>query len=102
MSHASAFSATDDATIIRMREIGCTWKVIADAIGHKNWVTVRDHAYRKYLVPREAGPQREGAGAVAHAATQVYAPPCDRGHDIMPAFHPVSWGAIWHDLETRP
>ncbi len=102
MSHGTRFSDADDATISRMRREGATWDAITLAVGHSSKAIIRDHAYRCTLVPREARLNRGGARAVAHAATLVYVPPFARGYDIMPPFHPVSWGAIWHDLETRP
>ena len=97
---AKRFSEAEDQLIRRMRAAGQTWDAVVAAIGHSCKVIVRDHAYRSDLVPR--CPRREGAGAVTHAATQQYAPAINTGYDIMPAFHPVSWGAIWAGLETRP
>ncbi len=103
MSHGKRFSDADDDTISRMRREGATWDAITLAIGHSCKVIIRDHAYRCNLVPRSARqPARSGAGVVAYAATLVYAPTFAREHDVMPAFHPTSWGAIWHDIETRP
>ncbi len=106
MPHSKRFTADEDATITRMRcDEGATWDAVALTIGHSCKVIIRDHAYRCNLVPR-SGPRNalQGAGAVAQAASLQYAPTFhrDRGYDIMPAFHPTSWNAIWDGLASRP
>ena len=95
MPRASIFTDADNAAIVRMRAAGCSWKVVAAALGHGP-EGVRDHAHRRNLVPRQTRP--------TSSPTPVYVPAFShgRGYDIMPPFHPTSWGAIWDGLETRP
>ena len=104
MPHRFRFSADEDATIRRMRCSGETWDAVTTAIGHSCKVVIRDHAYRCNLVPRSARqPARNGAAVVAEAhARPQYMPAFSRGYDIMPAFHPTSWNAIWAGLASRP
>lgn len=106
MPRPSAFTPAQDETIVRMRGIGCSWKAIAAVLPHAGWNAIRDHAYRQNLVPREPS-KSFGAAALSHAQamqteTDAPAPAFDHGHNVMPAFHPVSWGAIWDGLNSRP
>lgn len=104
MPKQSAFTAEQNETIIRMRQLGCSWKAIAAALPHAGWNAIRDHAYRNNLIPR-APSKSFGAAALSHAQAMQLDPPApafDHGHNVMPAFHAVSWGAIWAGLATRP
>jgi transposase len=84
----------DDREIERLRAEGLSWRNIAAEL-HCHEATVRDYAGRKKL-------------AVAHppAAPIATPPQAERyltcGWNVMPAFHAVSWGAIWAGLTSRP
>ena len=95
MPASRVYSADDDATIVRLRAEGLSWRAIAPQLGRGGWVSIRDHAYRLKLTPR--------VHRVSRPAPQPqYEPMTGRYRDPMPAFHPISWGAIWAGLETQP
>jgi hypothetical protein len=97
MPASRVYSADDDALIVRLRAEGASWRAIAPEIGEgRGWVSIRDHAYRLNLIPR------------VHSVVRPVPPPPEyepmTGYhrEPMRAFHPVSWGAIWAGLMSRP
>jgi hypothetical protein len=90
MARSSSYSDDDNATIVRMRATGAGWKAIGATL-HRAPEGVRDHSYRTGIAQRTAP-------ITQHAS----APMNGRNQEPLPAFHPVTWGAIWNGLNSRP